>query len=156
MAFARFLAGTAQGDALIEGAVVPDDGSFADDHAGAVVDEQPLADLRTGMDLDAGQKPGALADHPCGEVFFVGMERVGQPIQHQRVESRVEEQYLRAGAGGRVLLADGIDIPPDLPGKGQGGSVQAAELFGGMGCRLLRDVNVDMDEVFFHNLPQIK
>ena len=36
----------AQGDALVEGAVVPDLGRLADDHAHPVVDEEALADLR--------------------------------------------------------------------------------------------------------------
>ena len=129
MAFAGFLAGTAQGCALIESAVIADDGGFADDHAGAVVDEESLTDLRTGMDLNAGQKPSALAHKTGGEIMPAAMERVGQPIEHQRVEAGVEEQYLRAGACGGISLADGVDVPSDLPGEIYSGSAQAADLF---------------------------
>ena len=49
-------AGAAERDALVERHVVADLGRLADHHAGAVVDEQPLADSRGGVDLDAGER----------------------------------------------------------------------------------------------------
>ena len=49
-----------EGDAVVDGAVVTDLGGLADDDAHAVVDEQALADLRAGMDLDTGHMPRKL------------------------------------------------------------------------------------------------
>src|SRR4051812_35760134 len=48
-------AGAAESDALVDGHVVADDCRFADHDAHAVIDEQTFADLRAGMDFDAGQ-----------------------------------------------------------------------------------------------------
>ena len=53
-------AGAAQGDALVERDVVADDRGLADDDAHAVIDEEAAADLRAGMNLDAGDQAGDL------------------------------------------------------------------------------------------------
>ena len=80
------------------------------------------------------------------------MEGVGQPIEHQRVEAGVEQQYLRAGARGGISLADGVDVPSDLPGEIYSGSAQAADLFRRILCRLpvFRQAHMDMDGMIFH------
>src|ERR1043165_2204865 len=48
--------GAAEGDALVEHDVVADFGSFTDDHAHTVIDEEAAADDGAGMDFDAGEK----------------------------------------------------------------------------------------------------
>ena len=53
MALAGVLAGTAQGDAVVDRAVVTDLRRLTKDDAHAVVDKQLAADLRAGVDLDA-------------------------------------------------------------------------------------------------------
>ena len=60
VALARREARPAQGHALIQGHVVPDLGRLADHDPCAMVDEQPLADARRRVDLDARQRA---ADH---------------------------------------------------------------------------------------------
>ena len=57
MALAGVLAGAAQGDPVIDGAVVADLGGLTENDAHAVVDEQLVADLGAGMNLNAGQVP---------------------------------------------------------------------------------------------------
>ena len=52
MALADVLACAAERYALIEQTIVPNFGSLADHNAGPVVNDQPTADGRTGVDLD--------------------------------------------------------------------------------------------------------
>lgn len=49
----------AEGDLVQHGDIVPDDGRLSDDHAGAVVDHEAEADLRSGMDVDVEHLVGA-------------------------------------------------------------------------------------------------
>ena len=58
-------AGSAQGDALIDGDVAAHDGGFADDNTGSVVDEQAAAQERARMDIDASEKAGELRNDAC-------------------------------------------------------------------------------------------
>ena len=62
MALAVVLAGAAQGDAVVDQAVVADLGGLADDDAHAVVDDQAAADRGAGVDLNAGPEAGPLGD----------------------------------------------------------------------------------------------
>ena len=48
--------GSSEGDALVEVAVLADDGGLADDDAHAMVDEAAPPDARRGVDLDAGDE----------------------------------------------------------------------------------------------------
>ena len=54
----------AQGNRLIDAHMPADHGGFAYDHAGAVVDEKTLADLRAGMNINPGSRVGQLGDSP--------------------------------------------------------------------------------------------
>ena len=67
VALALVLAGAAQGDSVVDEAVVSHLGGLADDDAHAVVDDQPAADLGPGVDLDAGPEPAPLGDEPGQE-----------------------------------------------------------------------------------------
>ena len=58
MTLAGLVAGAAERDALVEHAVVAHDGSLANNDAHGVVDKEALADLRGGMNLDAGDVAG--------------------------------------------------------------------------------------------------
>ena len=62
-----FLAGAAQGDALVQQAARADFGSFADHHTHAVVDKNAMADAGTGVDLDAGEGTTHLAQAAGGQ-----------------------------------------------------------------------------------------
>ena len=56
MTLAVLLARAAESHALIQGHVIADDRGLADDDAHPVIDEQAAANLRAGMNFDAGQK----------------------------------------------------------------------------------------------------
>ena len=64
MALAGVLAGAAQSDTVVDGAVVPDLAGLAEHDAHAVINEQASADGGTGVDLDAGAAAAMLADPP--------------------------------------------------------------------------------------------
>ena len=59
--------GAAQRDMLVNGDVVADLGALADD-AEAVVEEEALADLRAGMNVDRGQEAREMVDQPREEI----------------------------------------------------------------------------------------
>ena len=60
VALACLIAGAAQGDALVERAVIANDRGLANDDAHGMVDEEVLADVCGGVNLDAGHMPGYL------------------------------------------------------------------------------------------------
>ncbi len=64
VALAGVLAGAAQSDTVVDGAVVPDLAGLAEHDAHAVINEQASADGGTGVDLDAGAAAAMLADPP--------------------------------------------------------------------------------------------
>ena len=64
VALAVVLAGAPPGDPVVEQAVVADLGRLADDDAHAVVDNQPPADLRAGVDLNSRPAAAPLAHQP--------------------------------------------------------------------------------------------
>ena len=98
MALAGVLAGAAQRHAVVEGAVVADHGGLAEHDAHAVVDEQAPADPGTGVDLDAGLMPAALAD-PSRQ------KKV--PALIQPVRDAVIDQNVKAG----VHTTEEVSLP---------------------------------------------
>lgn len=54
MTLAVLLASSSQCHSLIQGHIIADNGSLTNDDTVAVINEKSLADLRAGMDLDAG------------------------------------------------------------------------------------------------------
>ena len=64
MALALLITGAAERHALVEQHIVADLGGFPDDHAGAVVDEEPPPDGCARMDLDARKKAAELRNNP--------------------------------------------------------------------------------------------
>ena len=60
MPLTLILSGSAQGNTLIQQAVVTDHCGFADYNAHSVINKQALSDLRTGMDFNSGFMARAL------------------------------------------------------------------------------------------------
>ena len=110
MALAGVLAGAAEGDAVVDGAVVADLGGLADDDAHAVVDEQALADLRAGVYLDAGHMPRKLRKRTREEKVLVLIEPVCLAVVKQSMEALIEEDDLERGARRRVAVADRTSV----------------------------------------------
>ena len=63
VALAGLVAGAAECDALVEHTVVAHNGGLANDDAHGVVDKKVLADLRGGVNLNAGDMAGNLREH---------------------------------------------------------------------------------------------
>ena len=105
--------GAAEGDALVEVAVVADHGRLADDDAHAVVDEQPPPDLGARVDLDAGQEPAEVRDQPRQRDPAAHREAVRQAVDDEGVDAGVGEQDFERGARGRVAVFSDLDVFPE-------------------------------------------
>src|SRR5690606_1916706 len=101
---------SAEGDAVIEQHVVADLGGLADYHAHPMVDEEPSADLRAGMDLDAGEPARKLRIGAREEAQAPAPQRMRDPMRPHRVQTRVEETDLQPCSGGRIAQARGDDV----------------------------------------------
>ena len=110
VAFAGLVAGTAERDALIEHAVVAHNGGLADDDAHGMVDKEVLANLRGGMNLDAGDVAGDLREHAGERAMTVLPEPVLGHVVPLGVQARIgkedDQTVLRSG----VLRLDGLDV----------------------------------------------
>ena len=108
--FALVQTGAAQGDALVDGAVVAHDGGLADDDAESVVDEDPPADLRAGVDFDAGEDAAQVRDEPPRPQPAAAPQSVGQPVHQDGVQPRITGEDLEAAACRRVALVYAVDV----------------------------------------------
>src|SRR6266540_63557 len=102
-----------EGDALIDAHALSDDRRFADDDSGAVIDEEPLADRCTGVDVDAGLLVGVLGDHAGDDAGTLTQEPIGHAVTNDGVEPRVAEDDLVGSGGGGVALVGGLDVRRD-------------------------------------------
>jgi hypothetical protein len=82
--FVRREAERAESDPLIHAYPVSDHRGFADHHARSVVDEQPLADLRSRVDVDPRLAVRKLGDHPRDERDTLSVKLVGQSVVRDR------------------------------------------------------------------------
>ena len=83
---------------------------LADDHAGAVVDEEIIADGGAGMDVDARELMGVFRHHPGQQRHLQFKQPVGQPEDGDGLEGRIGQKDLLVGAGGGVALVGGLDV----------------------------------------------
>lgn len=108
MALTAVLAGHAQGDALVQQAVVADDGGAADDHAHAVVDGEVTTDRRGGVDV-RGKPPVRALGHKQRElVHAVLPQPVVRAVRPHDVRASGEEHDVRErlcrGVAGKCRL----------------------------------------------------
>ena len=113
MALADVLARAAQRNALIDGHIIADDGRFADDHAVAVVDEHPAADLRAGVNLNARLMPGPLAQNAGQQRMAFPIQDVGPAMGLQRFQPGIAQPHLQQRFGRRVPVQDRFFVFPD-------------------------------------------
>jgi len=102
--------GAAQRHAVVKRHIVADDRRFADDDAHAMIDEQPLADARTGMDLDAGEEASEVRDEAAAPAQAVRPQPVRQTVRDQCMDSRVTGQHFPESAGCRVPIEYRLDV----------------------------------------------
>ena len=118
VALAAREAGAAERHALVERHVVADLGRLADHDAGAVIDEERVADPRRRVDLDARQD-AARVGHRVRHDRHAGLvERVRDPVGEQRLDAAVGEEDLEPAdaARGRVAFLRGRQVLPQLAG----------------------------------------
>ena len=111
---AGVLTGTAEGDTLVERTVVADLRRFTDDDACAVVDEEALADGRTGVDLNAGDRACCLADGACGEEVPFFVQSVRYLVCQYCMQTGVEQQHFKVRGCCGVALLDNTDFVTDF------------------------------------------
>ena len=111
---AAVLAGTAERHALIDGAVIADLRSLADDDGAAVVNEHAFADFRAGVDFNPGQPAGDLTDRTGGKKVFFAMQIMRRAVRQHGVQPGIKQQHLRVAARGGVAVADGADLVGDV------------------------------------------
>ena len=150
----------AERHALIELDVIADDRCLADDDAGAVVDEEILADLRTGVDVDTCRAVGVLAHDARDERDLALIELVRHAVDEDRVQAGVgEDDFLLAAGGGiavevcgHVLHEHGLDLRQTAQEPVAHGARARAQLglvldrVGKRQVHLLAEVGVDLAE----------
>ena len=96
--------------ALVNLNTVADVGGFADDHARSVVDEESPADVRAGVDVDAGLAVGVLGHHPRDQGSAQDEEFMRDPKdRHGRDAWIAEEDFLEI-LGGGIAVERGLNI----------------------------------------------
>ena len=110
MPLAVLLAGAAQRYALVQRHVVADLRRFADDDARAVVDEQPVADRRAGVNLDAGAAFTVLGYQARQQDMAFFVQPVGKPVRSQCLDAGITEHDLQLASCSRIPRHDGGDI----------------------------------------------
>ena len=95
---------------MIDGAVVADLGGLADDDAGAVVDEEVLADGGAGVDVDAGETVGVLGHDARDEGHLQQVQLMCQAVDHDGVETGVGEDNFVGVERCRVAHKGGFHV----------------------------------------------
>ena len=100
----------AQGDPVIQGDVIANLRSLADDHTGAMINEQSASDGGAGMDIDIGD-PAGDKRHPARQQFPVlAPESVRHPVHEYGVDARISKQNLQPRTRGRIAIEHTVDI----------------------------------------------
>ena len=91
---------------------------FADDDAGAVVDEKVVADRRAGVDIDTGELVGIFGHHARqhGDAHFV--QPVRYPVNADRFKRGIGEHDLVAAHCGGVAVVSHHTVLHDVDGNG--------------------------------------
>ena len=95
---------------LIEPHVAADDRRLADDDAGAVINEEPLADLSAGMDVDAGRRMRVLGDDARDHRDAEIVEFMREAMADDRGEAGKAEDDLVDALGRRIALEGGPEV----------------------------------------------
>ena len=108
----------AQGDTLVDLHMAAYNGGLADDDAGAVVDEEMIANGSAGMNIDTGDIVGMLRHNSGDHGHMQLIQHMGQPVHGNGVQARVAIDDLIGIGGRRVTFEGSIHISlhqrPDL------------------------------------------
>ena len=127
----------AQGNALVDLHMVTDGGGFADDNAGAVVNEEVLSDGCAGVDVDTGDGMGMLR-HDSGQHGNAhGVQNMGQTVDGDGVKTGIAVDDLIHTESSGVTFKEsfhvGLGNGPDGRDFPEEGQTQFLGLFLGSG-----------------------
>ena len=100
----------AERDALIHLDAFADNGRFADDDAGSVIDEETLADLCAGVDVDAGAVVYVFAHHAGEDGDAALMEDVRESVDGEGTEAGIGQDDFGGTFGGRIAFVCGSQV----------------------------------------------
>ena len=124
-----------------------DGGGFADDHTGAVVDEEMRTDVGAGMDVDARALVPEFREHARQQRHLEGVEDVGEALERDGQDAGVgEDDLIRAPRGGIARVGGSHVGLHESPNLGQGGQ----KLHGGLFRVGLRVGVAGVAEAFLH------
>ena len=103
----------AERDTLVDFDVISDDGRFADDDAGAVVDEEGFADLRRGVDVNSRAVVHVFAHHARQNRHAARLQDMGQAVHGQCTQTGIGQDDFGVTLCGRVALVGGMEIGVD-------------------------------------------
>jgi hypothetical protein len=116
----------AKGHTLVNTDAVADDGGFANHHACAVINEDPLADFGAGVDVNAGATVGVLGHDARNQWNVEAIQDMGYPVTGEGEDSRITKDRLGWARCRWIPLVGGDRIERKLlPNVGQ-----AAQEFG--------------------------
>lgn len=95
---------------LINGAVISDFRRFADHDSTTMIDENPPANDRSGMDLDTGCNSRQMRKEPCEPFQAVIPAPVRSPVNENGLKSGITGQNLPRIAGGWITFNNTFDI----------------------------------------------
>ncbi len=96
--------------ALVHGDVAADDGRFADDNSGGVIDEEPRPEKRARMNIDARIESADLRKDARAEAQLVMPQPMRNAMNPHGPQPRIAEQNFEVGARSRIALHDRTDI----------------------------------------------
>ncbi len=99
-----------QRHALINLDVIADFACLADHHAGAVVDEEVIADGRPRMNVDAGLLVGPFANHAGNERHPQTAQLVSNAVAGNRLQPRIAEHHFIHAAASGVAVKGGLGV----------------------------------------------
>lgn len=110
MAIAAFLASPTQGDLLQNRYIVADDGGFADDDAGGMVEHDAIADRCGRMDVDT-EAEGAVAGERQGEVVpILAPQCIADPMELQGMKAFLVEHDVQQRGSAGIASYNGGDV----------------------------------------------
>src|SRR5690606_7227043 len=110
MALALAPAGATQGNAVIKRHVVADLRRLTDNDTHAMIDEKTPADLRAGMNLDAGEPAPQIGIHPRQPLVVTLPEPMRQPVEPDRMQPRIASHHFEGVARRGIAVEYALDI----------------------------------------------
>jgi hypothetical protein len=106
MALALFFSGPAERDSLVKDALLAHLGRLADYDAHTVIDKEPRAYLRRGMDLDAGAETCDVGKEARDHRYLHVPEEMVHPVQEYGMEPGIGKDHFQSVPRCRIVPED--------------------------------------------------